>query len=88
MVDQEAKWNTVSKATLIETGPYVTKDILDACGIGADRDYLVGFVIAAGCIYSGRSVVADRLEKMMAEKLEREKGRTNKTKGDNADQTN
>jgi len=82
MVDKEAKWNPVSKAALIETGPYVTKDFLEAFGIGADRDYVAGFVVASFCILSGRSVVAGRLERMLAEKLEREKGRT-KAKGDN-----
>lgn len=73
MVAKEAPWNSVSKLTLIETGPEVTADALNAAGIGAERAGLVAFVMAAWCIFSGRSVVADRLEKMAAEKSERAK---------------
>jgi hypothetical protein len=72
MVEKEAPWNPISKATLIESGPQVTADLLNACGIGADRADIVGFVIAAICIYNGRAVVAEKLEKMFKEKAERE----------------
>lgn len=72
MVAKEAPWNAVSKATLIETGPQVTKDLLDACGIGAERADLVGFVMASWCIYSGHCVIAEKLGTMAREKAERE----------------
>jgi hypothetical protein len=71
MVAKEAPWNPVSKATLIESGPQVTADLLNAAGIGAERADLVAFVMASWCIYSGRAVIADKLEKMAREKAER-----------------
>jgi len=83
MVDKEAKWNPVSKAALIESGPYCTKDVLEACGVSADHDHWASLIVAGFCIYSGRSVVADRLEKMLREKVERE----NKRKTTNANQS-
>jgi hypothetical protein len=73
---KDAQWNPVSKAALIETGPYVTKDVLESFGVSADKDYVAGFIVAAFCIFSGRAIVADRLDRMYREKLEREKQRT------------
>lgn len=69
----EAPWNKLSKATLIETGPNVTADILNAAGIGAERADLVAFVFASVAIWRGRAKVARKLEKMLKDKLEREK---------------
>jgi len=73
MVAQEAPWNPVSKITLVETGPNVTADLLNACGIGAERGDLVAFCMAAWCIYSGRATVASKLEELAAKKAEAEK---------------
>lgn len=72
MVERDAPWNALSKATLIETGPNVSADLLNACGIGADKADLVAFGFAALAIYRGHAKIAGKLDRMLKEKLERE----------------
>ena len=73
IVEKEGPWNPVAKSALIESGPGVSADVLNMVGIGADRADAAAFITAAVCILVGRSTVASKLEKLMAEKLEREK---------------
>lgn len=68
VVETEGKWNELSKVTLVETGPNVTADFLEGIGIGAEKSDLVAFTMACMAIYSGRAVVAEKLEKMLADK--------------------
>lgn len=78
LVETEGKWNDLSKVTLVETGPNVTADFLESIGIGAEKSDLVAFTMACMAIYSGRAVVAEKLETMLAEKKEREREQSQK----------
>jgi len=66
-VKTDAPWNPVAKATLISTGPHVTAAALNAMGLSAEHAPTVAFVGAVGAILTGRTLLMNQLERMVAE---------------------
>lgn len=66
-VKSDAPWNPVAKATLISTGPHVTAAALNAMGLSAEHAPTVAFVGAVGAILTGRTLLMNQLERMVAE---------------------
>jgi Arc/MetJ family transcription regulator len=68
LVDREAPWNPVAKRTLIETGPQVAAEMLNACGVSSERAPVVAFLTAAGAIMFGRSAVVSKLDQLVEDR--------------------
>lgn len=70
-VEADAQWNTVAKTTLIETGPAVTAQALNALGIGAENSELVAFLGACTAIATSNALLLRELKAMVAEESAR-----------------
>lgn len=68
VVEKDAAWNPVAKATICTTGPVVVANTMNSMGISAEHAPAVALVAAVGAIFTGRMILARKLEEMKAAK--------------------
>lgn len=64
MVERDAAWNPVAKATLVTTGPEVVAKGLNSVGVSAEYAPAIAFFTAAGAILTSYKILAAKLDEM------------------------
>lgn len=68
VVEKDAAWNPVAKATICTTGPVVVANAMNSVGISAEHAPAVALVAAMGAIFTGRMILARKLDELKASK--------------------